>query len=117
MANEVNVVAYVTGENGRNCSRTRAEINAAAQAAGASYYDFGDAMILLDKVRKDLLKPKPHPCFRSLEIFSHGAPEYCDDLNTGNIKAFARKLMKLNLCDSFDVYVSGCNTGLNRQNG
>ena len=115
MANQLSVVAYPSDAlGGKNCSRTRAEIKAAAAAAGFEYVDYSSLGQLFNKV-KALLAPAPHPCLQVLEIFSHGNPSICNGLNDTSVANFGALLKGppgLNLCDSLSIYLSGCNTGL-----
>ncbi|TGY89747.1 hypothetical protein E5163_00975 [Marinicauda algicola] len=115
MASMVDVIAIpANGWNGTERADKDRAANAAAAArndllAVTGYVEIDD---LVSKVAAALAADPQSPCLRSLEIHAHGNPVQVDDFLAWERAEWGRKLKTLNWCDQAEIYLAGCNTGL-----
>lgn len=85
------------------------------QINGLSGYDLIDGYSspadLVAKI-KALSAANAHACVDYLLIYAHGNPTVLNAIRLASITAWATELKKVPWCDSADLYLNGCNTGL-----
>lgn len=97
--------------HGDGLDTKRADMQANHSSYGYEYIsDFQSINNLIQRVRAILVAQQG--CLRLLEIDAHGNPLLCDGLGVADATHFGAQLKTLNLCDLVEVYLNGCNTGV-----
>jgi len=99
------------GGSGLSGEQTRVIANAPAHdyQVVTGYTSLAD---LIAKI-KPILDADNFNCMELLEIDAHGNPNMANGITHANAATFGTLLRTLNLCDTVDIYLSGCNTGVN----
>jgi hypothetical protein len=113
MASELKVILiYQNGWEAQALSDEEDRVSKNAPADWQFSLGYADLDDLIRQVGMFLTIDPDKPCLRLIEIDAHACPSFIDDIMTSNVAKVGEKFMKLKWCDAGDIYLSGCNTGL-----
>ena len=79
--------------------------------------DYTSADDLVARIQAAIQQDPDGPCLAVLDIWAHSNPQVANAFCSSTVGSWGAKFKTLRWCDSADLYLSGCNTGLQTSPG